>query len=114
MIADVLLVCHDADVTKPSDESTSRAIVAWTGYKQLAWPGRDESRVVEAFGTDALELMPLIAALEHDFYSSTAHHTSGDLSAMTEAATRGFRERHPGLSDEAVDALAWCYSFDMK
>lgn len=114
MIAGEPPTCHDADVAQPSDESISRAIVAWTGHGQLAWPERDQSRVIEAFGPYAKELMPLIAALDKDFYASAAPNTIGDLNAMTEVAASEFRERHPEVSDGAVDALAWCFSFDMR
>jgi hypothetical protein len=105
---------HDANVTEPSAESISAAIVAWTGYGQFAWPQRDESRVVAKFGNNAVGLMPHVMALDEDFYSSTANHTVSDLNAMAQQAASEFRERHPEVSSEAIAALAWCYSFDFK
>jgi hypothetical protein len=33
---------------------------------------------------------------------------------MGDIASADFRSRHPDLCDEAVEALAWCYTFDYK
>ncbi|MGD9796398.1 MAG: hypothetical protein AB7V43_23275 [Acidimicrobiia bacterium] len=96
----------------------SRAIVAWTGYDasiEFGRPDRDPARLVKAFGeTAAFDLLPIISALEEEFYASTAYNTVAGFREMAEQAANEFRGRHPELSDEAVAALAWCYSFDWK
>lgn len=100
----------------PIDSTTlSSAIVIWTGYGHTSWPSRDEARVESAFGTNvATELVPVVRSLEEDFYRSEAHLTAVDLDSMAAEASRRFKQRHPEVSDEAIAALAWCYTFDYK
>lgn len=99
----------------PSAESLSEAIVVWTGYGVTSYPQRDERRVAEQFGVEAaVELVPLMAALQEDFYTSTAYNTVPGLAEMADQAASEFRERHRDLSDDAVKAFAWCYSWDWK
>lgn len=93
----------------------STAVIIWTGWGQVAWPSRDEARLVDRFGSEATaDLLPQIRKLEEDFYSSDARFVVADLKAMGEAAADDFRQKHPEISEDAVQALAWCYTFDYK
>lgn len=48
----------------------------WTGRGTQAWPRRDETVLVEAFGESrARDLMQAIRSLEADFNTSDAHLT---------------------------------------
>lgn len=92
-----------------------RALIVWSGWGSTPWPLRQDAAVVEAFGAkEAPALLESIRELEDDFYSTDARLTIADLDAMAAAAAAEFRERHPELADEAVQALAWCYTFDYK
>jgi hypothetical protein len=33
---------------------------------------------------------------------------------MGDVASREFRALHPEVSDQAIEAFAWCYTFDCK
>ena len=46
-------------------------------------------------------------------HESEARHVTADLKDGDLAAAR-FRENHPDLSEKAIQALAWCYTFDYK
>ena len=95
--------------------TASHAIVVWTGYDQSSWPARDEDRLVAEFGLElATELVPLVRRLDDDFYASDAHLTASDLSTMAQEASAAFRGLHPEISEEAVAALTWCYTYDYK
>jgi hypothetical protein len=59
-------------------------------------------------------MMPAVRGLEDDFYSSDARHTARDLVQMVDIAASQFKAEHPRITDEAVQALAWCYTFDYK
>jgi len=97
------------------DELLSKAIVAWTGFETSRTPSREERRVVERLGADvAVELMPRVRELEDDFYASNARWVASDLVDMGNRATADFREKHPEISTEAVEAFAWCYTYDYK
>ena len=93
----------------------SEAVVVWTGLRETTWPARAEDRLVAYFGQKAaLELLPIVRALEDDFYRSDARFTAATLEEMAGTASARFRALHPEISDEAVAALAWCYTYDYK
>ena len=93
----------------------SNALVVWTGYGLTPWPSRDNDRVVAEFGVaTATELLPALTALESEFYESDAAQTINGLVEIGNAASARFRSLHPELSEEAVNALAWCYTFDWR
>jgi hypothetical protein len=91
------------------------AVLVWTGWGQHAWPRRDDSYVINRFGSDmAADLLCVIRSLVDDFYSSDAKHVAGNLAEMERMASEEFRKKRPGIADEIVRALAWCYTFDFK
>lgn len=93
----------------------SEAVVVWSGEGRSSWPLREGAAIVERFGADqARWLVPAVRALSEDFYSSDTHHWVVDLIDMGKAAAAAFRQRHPAVSEEAVAALTWCYTFDFK
>lgn len=105
----------DLTVTRPDFGRLSEAIVLWTGWGNSSWASRDDARVVQAFGQEeARALLPRIRELHHEFYRSDARHTEPDLGGMADKAAQQFRALHPEISEEAIRALAWCYSFDNK
>lgn len=105
--------CGADDLSDPG--LVSEAILVWTGWCETSWPVRDEQRLVARFGEKIAEnLLPVVRELERQFYESDAHLRAADLSAMGALAARRFRMLHPELSEDAVDALAWCYTFDNR
>ncbi len=80
-----------------------------------SWPQRNETRLVEFLGAEiAIALIPHLRHLEEDFYTSTARFTESSLIEMGNIAAANFRASHPEISDDAVEALAWCYTFDYR
>jgi hypothetical protein len=99
----------------PSAEAVSDALVVWTGWGRTSWPKRDERRLAEVFGEAmAVELLPLVRRLEEEFYESDTRFTAPDLRSMRNDAKARFRDLHPELSEGAIKALAWCYTFDHR
>ncbi len=93
----------------------SQAIVVWTGHGRSAWPDRNAGRITERWGAEAtLDLVPLVTQLEDDFYQSAARYGAENMVEMGRVASAEFADRHPGISADAVAALAWCYTFDFK
>jgi hypothetical protein len=91
------------------------AVLVWTGWGLEMMPNRDDSRVIRHFGDDAAaRLLPIVKRLEDDFYQSDARLAADDLSQMAKLASDDFRRKHPGVSEQIVKALAWCYTFDFK
>ncbi|MDG4838486.1 hypothetical protein O7631_18390 [Micromonospora sp. WMMD967] len=96
-------------------EIMTRAIVVWTGWGRTPWPDRDEVSLVAEFGPElAVGVLSEVRRLEDEFYSSEASRAALDLKAMGEQAAAEFRETHPEIGEEAVQALAWSYTFDFK
>ena len=96
-------------------DKLGEALVVWTGFGETPTPSRDEQRVVRRFGAEtAAELMPSLRRLEQEFYESDAYSWASDLAAAGTAAAARFHGLHPELSSAAVQALAWCYTFDWK
>ena len=96
-------------------ERLSDAVVTWTGYGVTAWPRRDEARLVESLGsTVAIEVLLRVQRLEEEFYESDAWRTARTLGEAGDTAADRFRRLHPEITDAAVAALRWCYTFDYK
>lgn len=93
----------------------SRAIVLWLGYGISAWPKRDASRLTAEFDqTTAALVLSRVRELEAEFYRSDARLTMPSLKEMGDEAARDFRRNHPELLEDAIQALAWSYTFDYK
>jgi aminoglycoside N3'-acetyltransferase len=98
-----------------SDPRVSAALVVWTGQGRTNRPVLDDQLVIDTFGQDAAQdLLPLIYQRNDDFHSSDAQWTVGDLNEMVKAAEAHFRSRHPDISAEAIEALAWVLSYEYR
>ena len=93
----------------------SEAVVIWTGWSVTQRPLREEARLVQKYGSElTAELLPQLRRLEDSFYASDARFTVADLNTMGDVAASHFRVRHPGISEDAVRALKWCYTYDFR
>ncbi|WP_062302863.1 hypothetical protein [Demequina subtropica] len=98
-----------------ADQELSAAVVTWTGWGRTTLPARDDALLVASLGSArAIELSPRVHALEEEFFRSNAHLTAPDLPSMGEMAADEFRSAHPDVTEDAVQALAWCYTYDYK
>ncbi|MDE0547408.1 hypothetical protein [Microbacterium sp. C7(2022)] len=97
------------------DEELSFAVVTWTGWGRASFPARDDDLLTATFGfARAIDLLPQVHELEEDFFRSNAHITAPDLQSMGGQAADEFRSAHPEVTEDAVQALAWCYTYDYK
>lgn len=104
-----------AQPLKENAADLSAAIVIWSGHGQFSWPHRDESRVIQSFGAEhAARLLPELRILVDDYFVSDAWRIAADLGDVGNRASQDFRALHPEISDAAVKALAWCYTYDWK
>ena len=98
-----------------SSPQLAEAVRIWTGWGTNVMPNRDDSRIVHSYGEAAASsLLLIIKTLEDDFYASDARFTAGDLQQMAALASEQFVQKHPGIHNDIVEALAWCYTFDFK
>lgn len=97
------------------DQELSAAVVTWTGWGRASLPARDDDLLTSTFGSArAIELLPRVRELEEEFYRSNAHLTAPDLQSMGAQAAGEFHSAHPEVTEDAVQALAWCYTYDYK
>jgi hypothetical protein len=102
------------EMTQQEWDEVSDAIVTWTGKGAFAWPHLDDLRILARFGpVHGDELLALVRELYDEFYASDARLTP-DLPEMGKMASAAFRRKYPRVKSSAVDALAWCYTFDYK
>jgi hypothetical protein len=99
------------EVSRVTEPSLSDAVVKWTGWGVSSAPTRDDDYVERIGG---MALVQRVKELETDFYQSTARHVVADIGEAARVAAAEFRGRHPDVGEDAVDALAWCYSYDFK
>lgn len=98
-----------------TDRELSEAIVAWTGWGRVPFPTRSEERVVDIVGPErTVDVIEAVRRMEADFFRSEARLVVADLAEMGRRAADEFRTRHPEVSDDAVDALRWCYMYAYK
>ncbi|MBK8012202.1 MAG: hypothetical protein IPK13_12710 [Deltaproteobacteria bacterium] len=102
-------------MTSEEWQQVGEAILVWSGWGRSSWPLRNDEPVAKRFGSEiAATLLPLIRQLEDEFYASDARHTAADLAEMASISSQQFAAKYPELPDDAVRALAWCYTFDYK
>jgi hypothetical protein len=92
----------------------SEAIEIWVGPVPSYSYDR-EAALVDRFGkAGAAELVPIIRALEDDFYATQASDVADSLRTMHQLASSDFKSKHPELSDRAVHALANRYVYENR
>lgn len=102
-------------MTQHDWKRVGEAVVVWSGWGSSPFPRRDNVLVVQRYGADAAaELLPLVRKLVDEFYLSDARHVAINITEMAIMSSAQFRKQHPEISDDAVKALAWCYTFDYK
>jgi hypothetical protein len=96
-------------------DDLSRAIVLYIGFGSESWPGLREDRVVAAFGEHvAAPLLAQVRALLAELSSLEIDRGVHSLASGGDEARREMARRHPELSEAALDALAWKFSYDWK
>lgn len=86
----------------------------WTGFGREPRPLRTESVVAERVGDFATVAIPVLLALQSEFYSSTAYETAPSLAAAGMQAKSEFMSRFPEIDVAVAEALEWCYTYDCK
>lgn len=97
------------------DEIRSEAIILLLGQGISTHPNRDPQRLTERFGEElGLDLVQYSEAVLAELYASSPDWSNDDLHSATERAVVRVRSGHPELSDEALAALGWSFSWDWK
>jgi hypothetical protein len=97
------------------DSQLSRGVVFYLGYGERSAPLPDPQRVVAEFGPQrGEELVTTIQALVAEVMAAPVDWASETLSSATDDAHDRMHRAHPELADDAVQALAWIFSWDWR
>ena len=93
----------------------SRAIVVGLGYGTEPAPGYAPERLASEFGAQrAGELQPLVAALLAELAKLPVEWSAHTLESAARWAHTEMQRRHPQLSEAALQALEWKFSYDWR
>ena len=96
-------------------EVLSDAISLYLGRGMSPYPQRDPQRLVDLYGPEqAAVLVAQCDALLEELYVSEPDWATEDLPAATARAGAPVTASHPGLSDDALESLAWSHGWDWK
>jgi hypothetical protein len=101
------------EADRPILNELSRAVVAYIGRGEEKFPRARAEKLVELFGKDAPELESDVRALIRDMDGSVGT-SSADPGEAFRAVKADYAARHPELTDDAVAALAWKWSWDNR
>src|SRR4051794_2923625 len=93
------------------DEVRSRAVTVYLSVGRSPTPHGDPEYLAEVFGDEAKTLLPDVKGLIDEIWSIEVDWTTHTLVSATEMAAAEMRARHPDLSDEAIEALGWFFSY---
>ena len=93
----------------------SNATVLFLGYGRASWPQRDEATLARELGAEkAAALREQIDALCDEMQRIDVDWSTCSLAEAGDDARAAMRLRHPELSDDALDALRWQFTYFWK
>jgi hypothetical protein len=94
------------------DRLLSSAVISYTGYGSAIVPIESPERLNAAIGQAMVsEYQKRVENLLEELNSFQADWNSMDLIEATKVVRNEMSALHPELSDEALDALAWSFSW---
>jgi len=95
------------------DDQYSRAVVAYMGKIGHLNARPPDDRIIEAIGDLAPDVVPRIRAMLDDLYSAQPPMWNAkDIAEVGRRAMSWLRDRHPELSDAAIEAVSNQFAFD--
>jgi hypothetical protein len=93
----------------------SKAIVLFLQYGSAKSPRADEDRVIAEFGeSKGRELLKRVHAIIEEANAIPVDWSKHTLASAGKLVRDEMHRRYPGLSDDALDALAWKFTFDWR
>ena len=101
--------------TQPSPSAVNRAVVLFLGFETASSPRADRGRLIQEFGAErAAELESRVASVLDDLGGIQINWSMHSLATAADFAIEQTRARHPELSEEAVRALKWKFTFEWR
>jgi hypothetical protein len=97
-----------------SDTAVSDAIVIFLGFGSSPFPVKDRAALSRRFGLATPELERQVTILLDELNQIDVNWSIYTLATAGSMVEDLLRARHPNLSDAAIRALAWKFTFDWK
>lgn len=89
----------------------SEAVRIYLGFGSASWPQADSDAIAHRFGDQVDQLSGQIVALLTEAEQFRPNWDEVDLAAATQLAAAHMRKLRPELTDEAIKAIAWAWSY---
>lgn len=100
---------------KKSDNDLSEALILYVGWKVSRSPRMDASVVAVRFGQSSGDrLLEVISKIFQDVNTVSIDWSKETLITAGQIARDYAHHLYPGLSEEALKALEWKYTFDWR
>lgn len=97
------------------DEELSEAVVMVIGFGTSNCPGEDYAPLAQRFGASrAPDMASRVEALLKELFRVEVDWSKHSLASGSDEARSVMARRHPELTDEALAALDWKFSFDWR
>ncbi|MES2631151.1 MAG: hypothetical protein V4611_04285 [Patescibacteria group bacterium] len=100
------------------DENLNQAIIAYLGKAgSAAYPGKDEVAVIAVAAkadSNPVELLAKVRAIDTEFMAIEIDWSSNTLEEGGDEAKRVMASRYPNLDEDALEALRWKFTYDLR
>jgi len=97
------------------DDDLSNAAVVFLGFGSALAPRQDRDGLEQQFGSKkGAELASQVTALVREMHSIPVDWSAHSLESAGAMIEKEMQVRHSGLSDTALRALTWKFTFDWR
>jgi hypothetical protein len=94
------------------NENLCIAIITFLGFGESISPNHDFEKITEIFGRELLDKVLLVLEEAGNIEVNWSNNlTLADAGAFVRCE---MQRRHPDLTDSALDAIAWKYTYDWR
>lgn len=98
-----------------SMDDVSLALVRFMGYGVELYPKEDAARIEKEFGSErASALEERVRPILSEFAALKPDWSRHSLADAAEWAGNEMKRRHPGLSEESIEAMSWIFVWRWK
>lgn len=96
------------------DETLSQAIIEYLAKGRSPFPKSDEDAVVALAGDDAGAMLARVGGIVDEMMAIETNWSANTLSEGGRKAEAVMASRHPELSEDALAALYWMFTYNWR
>jgi hypothetical protein len=93
------------------ESGLAQALVIYLGFGSAAWPQADKNAIEQEFGDRSNRILDQITAILREAEQFAPDWSTHDLASAKDSAEEQVRIRHPELTEDAIKAVAWAWSY---